>query len=356
MGHRKQVLVILVGLLLIFSGCSSGGDTAPTDVENPTPSPTDVDNTPTETATITPTPTPTPAQTATESTIPRGPDQGTSWTVTITRVIDGDTVEAEFPNGEIDTLRLLGVDTPETTLSRVSPEEFEGIPDTVAGRDHLFNWGKRATSYATTQLEGKTLEISVDPDADRRGGFNRLLAYISVDGENFNKQLLTNGYARMYDSSFSLREEFAEAEETARTTSVGLWAFEQPSTHTATSITTPTQTPSGSDVGLTVSNIHADAAGNDNENLNDEYVVFTNEGSDVLRLGGWEVEDAADHIYHIPSGFKLNPRESVTLYTGSGRNTNSELYWKSGRAIWNNGGDTIIVRDDSGSVVLEYSY
>jgi len=35
-----------------------------------------------------------------------------------------------------------GVDTPETTLSRVSPDEFAGIPDTTAGRDHLFNWGE----------------------------------------------------------------------------------------------------------------------------------------------------------------------------------------------------------------------
>ena len=49
----------------------------------------------------------------------RGPTAGTEWTVTVTRVIDGDTIEARFPNGEVDTIRLLGVDTPETGYNSV---------------------------------------------------------------------------------------------------------------------------------------------------------------------------------------------------------------------------------------------
>lgn len=167
---------------------------------------------------------------------PRGPDQGTEWTVTITRVVDGDTVEARFPNGETDTLRLLGVDTPETTLSRVSPDEFEGIPDTTAGRDHLYNWGQRATEFATDDLSGKAVRIEVDPKADRRGGFGRLLVYIYVDGQNFNKRLLTEGYARMYDSQFSLRPEFERAESNAQRNEVGLWEYESSGTQTPTEV------------------------------------------------------------------------------------------------------------------------
>ena len=176
------------------------------------------------------------SETPRSTSAPRGPDQGTQWTVTITRVVDGDTVEARFPNGKTDTLRLLGVDTPETSLSRVSPGEFEGIPDTVAGRDHLYNWGERATEFATDELSGKTVRIEVDPQADRRGSFGRLLVYIYVDGENFNKRLLTQGYARMYDSQFSLRPEFERTESKAQRNSVGLWDFDSQDTQTPTEV------------------------------------------------------------------------------------------------------------------------
>ncbi|WP_336361527.1 thermonuclease family protein [Haladaptatus sp. ZSTT2] len=189
----------------------------------------------TTTRTPTPTPTPTPAPT---TVAPSGPNEGTEWTVTITRVIDGDTVEARFPNGEIDTLRLLGVDTPETTYSQVNPSEYEGIPDTVAGRDHLFEWGERAEAFAVRELDGKTVRIAVDPQADRRGYYGRLLVYVYVDGDNFNKELLTQGYARFYDSSFSKRTEFRAAEEDARENEVGLWDVSD--------IPTPTPTPTES--------------------------------------------------------------------------------------------------------------
>ena len=161
-----------------------------------------------------------------ETADPRGPGSGTEWTVTVIRVIDGDTVEVEFPNGETDTVRLLGVDTPETSLDAVKTEEFEGIPDTTAGRYHLYEWGTKATRFATDELAGAEVRIEVDEEADRRGGFGRLLAYVYVDGENFNERLLANGYARVYDSSFSMRDEFDALERDAHLGSVGMWDFE----------------------------------------------------------------------------------------------------------------------------------
>ena len=157
--------------------------------------------------------------------------------MTVTRVVDGDTVEARFPNGETDTLRLLGVDTPETTLSRVNPEEFEGIPDSTAGRDWLYEWGQRATQLATDELEGEQIRVAVDPRADRRGSFGRLLVYVYVDGENFNARLLEEGYARLYDSSFSERSRFTELEAEAQRNDAGLWGYRG-------STSTPTPTPS----------------------------------------------------------------------------------------------------------------
>ena len=141
------------------------------------------------------------------------------------RVVDGDTMEVRFPNGEVDTLRLLGVDTPET-FGQNDPAEFEGIPESTAGRDHLANWGDRATEFATDELDGEQVRIETDPQADRRGSYGRLLVYLYKDGTDFNRQLIDRGLARMYDSSFSKRSDYTDAEAQAQREDVGLWDFD----------------------------------------------------------------------------------------------------------------------------------
>lgn len=55
--------------------------------------------------------------------------------------------------------------------------------------------------------------------------------------------------------------------------------------------------------------------------------------------------------------FQTRANNSVpNLYSGSGENTATDLYWGSGGAIWNNGGDTIIVKDTVGNTVIEREY
>ena len=150
-------------------------------------------------------------------------------------VTDGDTMEVRFPNGDEEPIRLLGVDTPEVS-GGVSPGEFEGIPSSEAGRDHLSEWADRASGFASDELSaGEEVRIEVDPSADRRGSFDRLLVYLYHDGgELFNQQLLDQGYARFYDSEFSMQGEFADIEEQAQSNDVGLWDFESASTSTPT--------------------------------------------------------------------------------------------------------------------------
>lgn len=155
------------------------------------------------------------------------PDGSDTRTATVTRVIDGDTVEITFENGEEDTVRLIGVDTPETSLRYQSPDEFN-VPDTEAGRDWLLGWGDTATNYTKSELADEQVRIVTDPEADQRGDFGRLLAYIYLGETNFNYELVTQGLARRYDNSqFTYRKEFGQAEQTARTNNQGVWRFEQ---------------------------------------------------------------------------------------------------------------------------------
>jgi micrococcal nuclease len=313
----------------------------PAATPTPTATATPVTTTPEPTPVTTPTPTPTPTP-ASET-----PSEPGRLTVTVTDVVDGDTIDIRYEDGTTDTVRLLGVDTPEVHTS-VSPDEFEGIPDTEAGRQCLRDWGETASDYATRELAGKTIQLQFDDAADRRGTFDRLLAYVLVDGENVNYNLVATGHARVFDSTFSQSTRFYEAESDAQDAQTGLW--------NCRGHETPTPTDPSGESELVVATINADAPGNDHENLNGEYIVFRNAGETALDLTGWAVADEADHTYQFPTGFTLAPGAEVTLYTGSGSNTDSELYWGSGRAIWNNGGDTIIVTDDGGTVVLERSY
>ncbi|QLD91282.1 lamin tail domain-containing protein [Natronomonas salina] len=264
-------------------------------------------------------------------------------------------MEVRMPDGSQDTIRLLGVDTPETSASETSPDEWEGIPDNSDGRAWLTSWGNDATAYAEDHLAGEEIYIETDSESDRRGTYDRLLVYASQSESadtSFNLRLIEDGYARMYDTQFTQRSTYEAAESQAQNGDVGVWNYD------ATDTSTPTAAPDGGQQSgsLTVSGVHADADGNDHENLNDEYVEFTNDGESAIDMSGWTLSDQADHTYQFPSGFTLGAGDSVTIYTGSGSDTEDDLYWGSGRAVWNNGGDTIYVTDDAGETVIEHVY
>jgi competence protein ComEC len=138
---------------------------------------------------------------------------------------------------------------------------------------------------------------------------------------------------------------------------------EQRATIEGEAITTPVATDGGTtttvasgDASLAVEDINADAAGDDRENLNDEYVVLSNTGSESLDLSGWTVRDEAGQEYTFPDGFTLDPGARVTLHTGSGADTATDLYWGSGTPIWNNAGDTVIITNPQGEDILRETY
>ncbi|MWG36729.1 lamin tail domain-containing protein [Halomarina oriensis] len=101
--------------------------------------------------------------------------------------------------------------------------------------------------------------------------------------------------------------------------------------------------------------VNADAAGRDGENLNDEYVVFENAGDRPLDLSGWTVRDAATHEYTF-GDVTLDPGERLTLHTGRGDDTATDVYWNADAPLWNNDGDTVVVERANGTRVLEEQY
>jgi micrococcal nuclease len=335
MARRARLVALPLAVLLVLGGCLA----VPGSPSTPAP---DAASTPDEARSATAggataTPRSTPAGTPHPATTPRV-------TVTVAEVVDGDTVHVRYANGSRDTVRLLGVDTPETRGEN-DPGEFEGVPDTEVGRSCLREYGDAATAYAVERLADREVELGFDPEEGRRGYYGRLLAYVYVDGGQFNRDLVAEGYARMYDSSFVERPRYAAAERDARAAGRGLWAC-----------AADREGGAGGATGVVVAELHPDAEGDDARNLDDEYVVLQNAGDEPVDLSGWTVSDEVGQSYAFPDGATLAPGATLTLYTGSGTDGDGDYHWGRGRPVWNNDGDTVIVRDADGRVVVSRSY
>lgn len=87
-----------------------------------------------------------------------------------------------------------------------------------------------------------------------------------------------------------------------------------------------------------------------NSSLNAEYVVISNSSyTTSYTLTGYTISDRSAHVYRFRT-FVLKPRASVTLHTGSGTNTSTNLYWGSRAYIWNNTGDTAYLKNSVGTL------
>ncbi len=106
------------------------------------------------------------------------PDSGPASSIAlVTRVVDGDTIEARI-DGRTEDVRLIGIDTPET----VKP----GTP--------VQCFGPRASYFTKRRLEGRRVRLVFG--VERRDVYGRLLAYAYLGGHFFNPILVRRGLAR----------------------------------------------------------------------------------------------------------------------------------------------------------------
>jgi micrococcal nuclease len=126
-----------------------------------------------------------------------GPD-----TATVSRVIDGDTIELE--GGE--RVRYLMVNTPETT----------------GGKNECY--GSNAVQFNMDLVVGKDVELRYD--VEREDQFGRTLAYVTVDGMEVNRLILERGFGCLLHippNGDDRLDEFKMLEQTAKLSMKGLW-------------------------------------------------------------------------------------------------------------------------------------
>jgi endonuclease YncB( thermonuclease family) len=122
---------------------------------------------------------------------------GTVFFATVTSVVDGDTVHASLADGSTLTIRLEGIDCPET-----------GEPFSLRARNatRVMLFTKRAQFRAT--------------DVDR---YSRLVARVSVDGVDSSMALVRRGLACHF-TKYSSDGMLAAAQQQAQHQGLGFWA------------------------------------------------------------------------------------------------------------------------------------
>lgn len=133
----------------------------------------------------------------------------------IDHYVDGDTIAVNM-NGNVEEIRFIGVDTPETHRPNTPVQCY----------------GPEAAAYTKAQI-GRfgRVRLQADPLDTNRDVYGRLLRYVYLpDGTLMEDQLIKNGYGFAYlDFPFSRKVRFAADQALAQKNKAGLWAVCHPS-------------------------------------------------------------------------------------------------------------------------------
>lgn len=127
----------------------------------------------------------------------------------VTDIIDGDTFKVMNGDREL-TVRMLGINTPETVDPRKAPECY----------------GKEASDETKELLKGGEVRLELNPNREKYDIYGRILAYVYLPSGLFvNEYLVRNGYAREYTvgSPYEYQKQFRSDEKYAETHNIGLW-------------------------------------------------------------------------------------------------------------------------------------
>ncbi|MCL1595085.1 MAG: lamin tail domain-containing protein [Actinomycetia bacterium] len=239
----------------------------------------------------------------------------------VVSVVDGDTVVVEI-NGVEERVRLIGINTPESGECLADGASV-ALQEIAAGRD-----------------------VILSGDVNDRDMYGRLLRYMWVDDIFVNETMVGNGLAvaRRYEPDTALADLLEVAQDIAREQGRGMWGANVCGV--------------GVDADVVIVDVQYDAPGNDNDNLNGEWVTIENRGDVRVDLSNWVLKDeSASHRYTFNSGFEIEGGTAVVVYSGCGVDSTSELYWcNSGSAVWNNSGDTGFLLDPLGNIMDTYGY
>lgn len=247
-----------------------------------------------------------PAETAGDST--PTPIESVDTGISIARQIDGDSLELDV-EGDVVEVRLLGINAPELADCQ-GPSARDALADLL--------------DAGSITIEGG--------ETDR---FGRELVWLRAAGVDVNRAMVATGWALAnHGDGGDLVADMRRAADAG----VGLW---DPATPGCSAI----------DADVRFVDAEPDPAGPDDENINGEYVVLGNDGTAAVDLTDWILRDESTGNRFTLPAFVLGAGEQVTVRTGCGSDSDTEIFWCSDFPVWSNRGETALLLGPDGSYV-----
>ncbi|OZI11855.1 thermonuclease [Bacillaceae bacterium SAS-127] len=129
---------------------------------------------------------------------------------TVSYVVDGDTIDVLLSDNTTERVRMILVDTPETKHPRLGVQPF----------------GPEASAYTKKLLTNKEIELEVD--VQERDQYGRMLAYVWLDEQLVNEQLIAEGLARVaiFPPNTKYVDRFENVQKEAQQQKKGIWSIE----------------------------------------------------------------------------------------------------------------------------------
>lgn len=236
-------------------------------------------------------------------------------TASVVSVYDGDT----FTLDTGDKVRLQWINTPE-----LRPSEPYGI---------------EARDAAEAFLGDKPLQMTYG--AVERDSYGRLLGAPQVDGKWLAEHLLEQGLGHVFlippvGNAVDV-EILLAAQERARGANRGIWSTDR------------------YQGALHITSFHANASGDDRENVNGEYLRVCNVTGRPVNLDGFRIADASGNSWTLPS-LILPAGHTFKLHSGVGEHQTDPksqlaVYLGNQSPIWNNKYDRAVLYDRYGRVL-----
>lgn len=124
--------------------------------------------------------------------------------------VDGDTFKVLIDEKEY-SVRLLAIDTPET----------------VKPGSEVENYGKEASDYTCDKVtSANKIELEYDDGSDEKDKYDRILAWVYVDGDLLQNELISVGYAEVayIYGDYKYTNDLYALEDTAKINKTGMWS------------------------------------------------------------------------------------------------------------------------------------
>ena len=140
---------------------------------------------------------------------------------TVVSIVDGDTLKITY-NGQKESVRLIGIDTPESRINKKTKKDAKRSGQDI---ETIIAMGKRATAYVESLVStGNT--ITIEFDVQERDRYGRLLGYVYLsNGKMLNEEIIKAGYAKVMTipPDVKYKDRFLNAFKYAREAKRGLW-------------------------------------------------------------------------------------------------------------------------------------